>query len=97
MDLFNFSQDQKKPLSEDNLIEIVVNAAHSHWCKAMDTIYVKHIQHTLTEAVECLECLEILDTTDKKPIKEKVGKDSSHTVGRATEDPRIMTPRNLIP
>ena len=41
----------EKNLSEDNLIEIVVNISPSHWWETMDRIYFKPMQQTVTEAV----------------------------------------------
>ena len=52
-----FSGLKDKLISEDDLIEILVNIATSYYHKVMVTINFEPIQKTLTQVVEYLECL----------------------------------------
>ena len=52
------SGPDNEPISEGDLIEILVNMAPSYWHKAMVIINFESMQRTLVEAVEYLACLE---------------------------------------
>ena len=69
--LQHFPGPENKPLSEGDLIGILVNMAPAQWHKNMTQICLEHIQKTLTEVVEYLKCLGVLDTTEKKTDAQK--------------------------
>ena len=69
--LKHFPGPDNKPLSEGDLIEILVNMAPAQWRKSMVQINFEPMQKTLTEVVEYLERLEVLDATEKKKEPQK--------------------------
>ena len=75
--LKHFPGPENKPLSEGDLIEILVNMAPAQWRKSMVQINFEPMQKTLTEVVEYLERLEVLDATEKKNDSQKKGNDKS--------------------
>ena len=72
-----FPGPENKPLSEGDLIEILVNMAPAQWRKSMVQINFEPMHKTLTEVVEYLERLEVLDATEKKKEPQKKGNDKS--------------------
>ena len=84
MECSSIFQGQKiSPLSEGDLIEILVNMAPAQWCKSMVQINFEPMQKTLTEVVEYLERLEVLDATEKKKESQRKGNDKSENKAKS--------------
>ena len=62
----HFARPENKPLSEVDLIEIMVNMAPTQWCKIIVQINFEPMQKSVTEEVEYLEYLEVTDATENK-------------------------------
>ena len=83
--LKHFLRTEIIPLSEGDLIEIIVNMVPVQWCKSMIQINFEHIPKTLTVVVEYLEYLDVLDAQKKgnsNPENETKSKSKGYRTGR---------------